>query len=203
MLIFAPKLKKKEMTRKQLLVLFCLWAGVLACNKAPEPEPQEHPFTETELVKAHLEESLAPFFEILDIDSTAVKDPRKFIRDNSSVKLDLFDRGAVVYRLERNRVTAMEARFYLLYGKVDTRLYGGVSIKGTISPVWSLSWDDWEAASDIKVYDQGTAVARLGYESGLSSPVFRFPDGTSYALNSYLLSESLIDYIIENVLSTE
>jgi len=176
---------------------------VFACSKVPAPEPQEHPFTETELVKKHLEESMAPFFTILDIDSTAVKDPRKFIRDNSSVKLDLFDRGAVVYRLKRNRVTAMEARFYLLYGKVDTRLYGGVSIKGTISPVWSLSWDDWEAASDIKVYDQGTAVARLGYEPGLSTLVFRFSDGTSYALKSYLLSDSLIDYIIENVLSTE
>lgn len=191
------------MTRVHIWVSVCFCAGVFACSKAPAPEPQEHPFTETELVKAHLEESLAPFFEILDIDSTAVKDPRKFIRDNSSVKLDLFDRGAVVYRLERNRVTAMESRFYLLYGKVDTRLYGGVSIKGTISPVWSLSWDDWEAASDIKVYDQGTAVARLGYEPGLSTLVFRFSDGTSYALKSYLLSDSLIDYIIENVLSTE
>lgn len=191
------------MTRVHIWVSVCFCAGVFACSKVPAPEPQEHPFTETELVKKHLEESMAPFFTILDIDSTAVKDPRKFIRDNSSVKLDLFDRGAVVYRLERNRVTAMESRFYLLYGKVDTRLYGGVSIKGTISPVWSLSWDDWEAASDIKVYDQGTAVARLGYEPGLSTLVFRFSDGTSYALKSYLLSDSLIDYIIENVLSTE
>ncbi len=191
------------MTRVHIWVSVCFCAGVFACSKVPAPEPQEHPFTETELVKKHLEESMAPFFTILDIDSTAVKDPRKFIRDNSSVKLDLFDRGAVVYRLKRNRVTAMESRFYLLYGKVDTRLYGGVSIKGTISPVWSLSWDDWEAASDIKVYDQGTAVARLGYEPGLSTLVFRFSDGTSYALKSYLLSDSLIDYIIENVLSTE
>ena len=203
MLIFAPKLKKKEMAQKQLLVLLCLFAGVAACNKAPAPEPPEHPFTETELVKKHLEESMAPFFTILDIDSTAVKDPRKFIRDNSSVDVDWQDRGAVVYRLERNRVTALEARFYLVTGEVSAHLYGGVGIMGTISPAWSLDWGDWEAASDIKVYDQGTAVATLGYEPGLSTLVFRFSDGTSYALNSYLLSESLIDFIIENVLSTE
>ena len=191
------------MTRVHIWVSVCFCAGVFACSKAPAPEPQEHPFTETELVKKHLEESMAPFFTILDIDSTAVKDPRQFIRENSSVDVDWQDRGAVVYRLERNRVTALEARFYLVTGEVSAHLYGGVGIMGTISPVWSLSWDDWEAGTDIKVYDQGTAVATLGYEPGLSTLVFRFSDGTSYALNSYLLSESLIDYIVENVLSTE
>ena len=176
--------------KKSILIVFCLGVVFFACKKTPAPEVQEHAFTEAEQVKVHLEESFDAFFAALDID-------------NSSVRLDLADRGAVVYRLERNGQKAMEARFYPVSGEVSAVLHGGVAFKGRINPVWSTRWEDWEAASDVKVYDQGTEVAKLGYEPGLYSLVLRFADGTSYALNAYLLSESLMDYLIENVFSTE
>ncbi|MBO5595349.1 MAG: hypothetical protein J5917_01085 [Bacteroidales bacterium] len=189
--------------KKSILIVFCLGVVFFACKKTPAPEVQEHAFTEAEQVKVHLEESFDAFFAALDIDSTVVKNPRRFIWDNSSVRLDLADRGAVVYRLERNGQKAMEARFYPVSGEVSAVLHGGVAFKGRINPVWSTRWEDWEAASDVKVYDQGMEVAKLGYEPGLYSLVLRFADGTSYALNAYVLSESLMDYLIENVFSTE
>lgn len=189
--------------KRSILVILCLGVALIACKKTPAPEPPEHPFTEAERIKVHLDEALVPFYEALDIDSSAVNNPRRFVWENSSVGMDLLDRGAVVYRLEKNGLMAMEARFYLAFGEVEAFLRGGISVKGRLSPVWSLRWDDWEAASDIRVYDQGTAVAKLGYEPGLSSLVLRFPDGTSYALNTYLLSDAIIDYLVENVFSTE
>jgi len=190
---------------KKLVVIFCCLLGVLsACRKADSsPEPQEHPFTEEELVKRHLDQSFSAFVTAMDLDSTITKDPKQFIMDNSSVSIDLTDRGALVYELKRHLKTVLEARFYPLTGEVSSSLYGGISIRGTIKPALSLKWEDWEKKWDLDVYDEGKAVAKLGVEPGLSTFVFRFPDGTSYAVSSLLISEALLDYLIENVLSTE
>jgi hypothetical protein len=53
------------------------------------------------------------------------------------------------------------------------------------------------------VYDQGSEVAKLEMDTGLACLVFRFPDGTAYALNSLLITDALVDFLIKNVLSTE
>jgi hypothetical protein len=70
-------------------------------------------------------------------------------------------------------------------------MYGGITIQGPILPL------------DLRVYDQGSEVAKLEMDTGLACLVFRFPDGTAYALNSLLISDALVDYLIKNVLSTE
>lgn len=176
--------------RPWLISLACLCTLLVACQKAPV-EVQKHPYTEEELVKAHLDESFSAFITALDLDSTVVKQPEKFILENSSISTDWADRGAITYQLKRHGRAVLLVRYYVLSGEVLASLYGGIAIKGTIVP------------SDLHVYDQDKEVAKLEYDRGLSCLVFRFPDGTAYALNSLLISEALIDFLIENVLSTE
>lgn len=177
--------------RTWLISLACLCTLLVACQKAPV-EVQKHPYTEEELVKAHLDESFSTFITALDLDSTAVKRPERFVLENSSVSLDLLgENPAVVYRLKRHGESMLVVRYYWRLGVVKASLHGGITIQGPILP------------PELRVYDQGSEVAKLEYDRGLSCLVFRFPDGTAYALNSLLISEALIDFLIENVLSTE
>lgn len=176
--------------RKWCLCIACLGALLVACKKTPVEVPK-HPYTQEELVKAHLDESFSAFITALDLDSTVVKQPEKFILKNSSISTDWADRGAITYQLKRHGRAVLLVRYYVLSGEVLASLYGGIAIKGTIVP------------SDLHVYDQDKEVAKLEFDRGLSCLVFRFPDGTAYALNSLLISEALIDFLIENVLSTE
>jgi len=176
--------------KKWLIFLACLSTLLVACQKAPV-EVSKHPYTEEELVKAHLDESFTKFVNALDLDSTVVKQPEKFILENSSIATNWADRGAIIYRLKRHGRVVLLVRFYVMSGELSASLYGGIAIKGTIVP------------ADLHVYDDDKDVAKLEYDRGLSCLVFRFPDGTGYALNSLLISEALIDFLIENVLSTE
>lgn len=178
--------------RTWLISLACLCTLLVACQKAPV-EVQKHPYTEEELVKAHLDESFSAFITALDLDSTVVKQPEKFILKNSSISTDWADRGAITYQLRRHGRAVLLVRYYVLSGEVLASLYGGIAIKGTILP----------PPADLHVYDMDKDVAKLEFDRGLSCLVFRFPDGTAYALNSLLISEALIDFLIENVLSTE
>lgn len=172
--------------------LFIVFLSVLlaACNKTPVEVPK-HPYTEEELVKAHLDESFSAFVTALDLDSTAVKNPARFVLVNSDVHANLLFRPAIIYQLKRHRKVVMELWFYPLERKVEASLEGGISIKGPVLP------------SDLHVYDQGKDVAKLELDRDLACLVFRFPDGTAYALNSLIISEALIDFLIEHVLSTE
>ena len=167
--------------RKWCLCIACLGALLVACNKTPAEVPK-HPYTQEELVKAHLDDSFSAFITALDLDSTAVKRPERFVLENSSVSLDLLgEHPAVVYRLKS----------YWRLGVVKASLYGGIAIQGPILP------------PDLRVYDQGSEVAKLEMDTGLACLVFRFPDGTAYALNSLLITDALVDFLIKNVLSTE
>ena len=178
--------------RKWCLCIACLGALLVACKKTPVEVPK-HPYTQEELVKAHLDESFSAFITALDLDSTAVKRPERFILQNSSISTDWADRGAITYQLKRHGRAVLLVRYYVLSGEVLASLYGGIAIKGTILP----------PPADLHVYDMDKDVAKLEFDRGLSCLVFRFPDGTAYALNSLLISEALIDFLIENVLSTE
>lgn len=132
------------------------------------------------------------FITALDLDSTAVKRPERFVLENSSVSLDLLgEHPAVVYRLKRHGESVLVVRYYWRLGVLKASLYGGITIQGPILPL------------DLRVYDQGSEVAKLEMDTGLACLVFRFPDGTAYALNSLLISDALVDYLIKNVLSTE
>lgn len=176
--------------RKWCLCIACLGALLVACKKTPVEVPK-HPYTQEELVKAHLDESFSAFITALDLDSTVVKQPEKFILKNSSISTDWADRGAITYQLKRHGRAVLLVRYYVLSGEVLASLYGGIAIKGTIVP------------SDLHVYDQDKEVAKLEFDLGLACLVFRFPDGTAYALNSLLITDALVDFLIKNVLSTE
>lgn len=205
----------KRLTRIVFLVTAAVAVLFVGCRKTGREQVLEHPFTEQELVKHHVEESFSAFVVAMDLDSTILKDPVKYINDHSTISTDLGDRGAVIYRLINNNLVVLEARFYLLSvpARMEASLYGGLEVRGTVSPTFSLSWDKWEENWDLKVYDNGTAVANLGVEPysyteagqtfNLPQPVLRYPDGTSYALSSLLIIEPLVDYLIENVVSTE
>ena len=177
--------------RKWCLCIACLGALLVACKKTPAEVPK-HPYTQEELVKAHLDDSFSAFITALDLDSTAVKRPERFVLENSSVSLDLLgENPAVVYRLKRHGESMLVVRYYWRLGVVKASLYGGIAIQGPILP------------PDLRVYDQGSEVAKLEMDTGLACLVFRFPDGTAYALNSLLITDALVDFLIKNVLSTE
>ena len=75
---------------------------------------------------------------------------------------------------------------------MDIRLYGGPQIKG-------------DSRDSLDVYLDGEKLATLGIEWMDLYPlaVLRYPDGTSYALSSFLVTGALLDYLMNDVLSTE
>ena len=62
-----------------------------------------------------------------------------------------------------------------------------------------------DTKGDILVYYDNEQLATLDliWYEGTPTPVFNFDDGTSYAVTSMLLVDSLIDYLLKNVFSTE
>lgn len=176
--------------RKWCILVACLGALLAACNKTPV-EVVKHPYTEQERVKAHLDSCFAEFVTALDLDSTMVKHPERFLLLNSRIETDWLDRGIVLYQLSRHGRTVLRIQYRVQTGELWALLYGGIAIRGTMLPM------------DLHVYDNGTDVAKLEYDLRLPALVFRFPDGTTYALSSLLISEALVDFLIEHVLSTE
>ena len=174
-----------------------------ACKKTP-PEPvPEHVLTPQEEKKQHLADSFDPFIQVLGVEN--IDNPQQFIQDYSTLEMGLD--GKPVYRLEKDMVTLVKIIFSIRDGGVgfDAYFYGGPYMSGVVRPTLSTEWSEWEENWDIDVYDGDEAVAKLGVEllDGTPVPVFRFPDGTSYTVASFLLTESLIDYLIENGLPTE
>lgn len=204
---------------KRLFYLCCCCLAVWACNQA-EPSPKEHPFTEQELVKKHLDDSFAKFFESLDVES--VEDWEAYVWQYSTVSIDLD--GSVVYRFRKGDITQLSIRVRkgASYWIMEAQLYGGIRMSGHLTagqlelpeefpPDWN--WRILEQFWDIDVYDNYVWVAKLGMESyayteagkasNIPVMVFRFPDGTSYAVTTVLLVEPLMDYLIKHVFSTE
>ena len=180
-----------------------LLALAVACEKPPVEEIPQHVLTPAEQQKQHLADSYAPFLQAVGVEN--IGDPKEFIRENSVLELGLD--GKPVYRLEKDMVVLVKIVFSLKKGALalEVFFYGGPYMSGTVKPTLSTKWEKWESNWDIDVYDGSTPVAKLGVEvlDGEPIPVFRFPDGTSYALTSALLTESLINYLIENGLPTE
>lgn len=183
----------------------CLLAALaaVACSKAPTQEVPQHELTPIEQQKQHLADSYAPFIQALDVPNLG--NPKDFIMEHSSLELGLD--GKPVYRLEKDMLILLKMIFSIKEGGVafDAYFYGGPFMSGVVKPTLSIEWEDWENNWDIDVYDGKEAVAKLGVEllGGNPEPVFRFPDGTSYAVTSVVFTESLIEYLIENGLPTE
>ena len=176
---------------------------VLSCTEDPVVVPEHH-LTEQERKKQHLDESFSAFASMIDLKD--VEDAREFIRQNSEVSLGLD--LSIVYTLRQDGETLVRLRFRMgspLSFLVDGTLYGGLELHGSFQPFIHSDPEHWEEYWDIHVFDNGEDVATLGVETLDQEivPVLRFPDGTSYSLSTLLLIEPLVDYLLENVFSTE
>jgi len=179
----------------RILVLVAVPLLFAACQKPQAEEWNDmHPFTEEELRKQQLDQAFAVFVDSLDLASA--ENPRQELLRNSRIRLR-WD-GTIRYTYTKNNLVLVQLDYRRR--KVDAVLYGGIGIKGTLG-------------SPLQVYVEETYMADLvmerfeSVESGQSRtqllPVLQFPDGSSYAVTSLLLVEPLIDYLLENVFSTE
>lgn len=196
-----------------------LAAGLGACGREETPVPV-HELTEQEQQKQWVEDALDPFFVLLDPSS--ITDPVDFVTRNSQVSVGLG--GNLIYRLQKDGENLIRASFSLEQDRlgVEARLYGGLRIAGTlIRPdlenldlesldlenldLENLDLENLDSIMELNVYADGKKTARLGLEYMDSLPLFvlRYPDGTSYALSSFLITGALLDYLLENVLTTE
>ncbi|MBO4624403.1 MAG: hypothetical protein J5646_02785 [Bacteroidales bacterium] len=189
---------------KRVLTIMAVLALLAGCQKLPEEVQEDmHPFTQEELHKKQLDEAFAPFVEALELDT--ITDYRGEVLANSHISLRL---SGIVYTYEKNGKTLLEVRYRLRRFTAD--FYGGITLEGKITPSISTDLEDLIHAD---VYNYGIRVASLGFETYEYTeagetvqqlvPVFRFDDGTSYAVRSLLLVDPLIDYLLEYVLSTE
>lgn len=177
------------MKNLSIIAAFAAVLALVACNKEATPVP-EHQHTEQELKKQKLGDALDVFFEKLD--PASIENASDFVAGNSQVALA--PDGSIVYRLKKDDITLIYGTFLLKKDqlKVDIRLYGGPQIKG-------------DSRTSLDVYLDGEKLATLGIEWMDLYPlaVLRYPDGTSYALSSFLVTGALLDYLMNDVLSTE
>lgn len=174
--------------------LYIISASILmlvsvSCQKDPEPVPEHH-LTAQELEKQQVADALDLFFEKLD--PASITEPAAFIWDNSQISMALD--GSIVYRLRKDNATLITASFLVKdkNWKVNAQLYGGIQIVGS-------------SQSELEVRQGGEKKAVMGIEWMDNYPliVLRYPDGTSYALSSFLVSDALLDFLLKYVLSTE
>ena len=185
------------------ILLLGLAIVMTGCKKTDDPLTEEREFTAEEEVKRHLDDTFSTFVEKLQSLSP---DEASLARDIIQCShISLRDFRYVVYSFEKDGTVLISAQFRpgLLSWDMKMTLYGGLQVIGTVNLTPSLKWEDWEKNWDLDVYDQGVAVAKLGIERYEDSPifVFRFPDGTSYAVDTLLIVQPLVEYLIENVLS--
>ena len=206
---------------KHYLFCLCIALALLpSCRRTLAPEPEQHPFSEAELVKKHLDEAFAEFYQAVPVFETN-EEATAYLLSNSGVLP--IGMGTYYYWLEQPnaesgrrevlvemtlRVSGLPETVYL-----DASLLGGLRLRGNVLlQEFTKDPTTWDGALDIDLLDGGKAVARLGVEvlyykeSGREETrplvVFRFPDGTSYSVSSLLLIEPLVEYILKNVLGT-
>lgn len=195
---------------RRVILLISLALAVLGCTGEEPVQPKEHELTPEEQVKQHLDDTFSEF--VVALDPATMEWTEDYILTHSTLDLELD--GTFVYRFIRDNTILVTVRLNLIRGdwRVEAKLHGGLEVKGYVKPTLSVDWTEWENNWDLDVYDQGTAVAKLGVEAFSRQnagevelqlvPVFRFPDGTSYSVTTLVLIEPLIDYLLENVLST-
>ena len=204
---------------KHTWLIFLLPLALLlsACEQTPVPPQEEHPFSQEEQVKKHLDEAFAEFCQAIPAFESQ-EEARAFILNNSWILPGR--NGTIRYWLQtpgsfstilldiRLDITGLPGSAAL-----EASLLGGLKMAGTVYPGRiTTNPHNWESAMDIHIYDQGMDVATLGVEvleykeAGVEAlrpvVVFRFPDGTSYSITSLLLIEPLIDFLLKYVLGT-
>lgn len=177
--------------REFILAVFVAFFAA-GCSKPVVTEGTDmHEFTEEELRKKSLDDAFTVFFEAFKFDS--VEDPLSEILTNSRIS---FPNSPVLsplrYTYTKDSITliTMDVKF----GGYTAYLYGGIRLEGSVL-----------TDGDSAVFIDGEKLATLDiitYDN-TPTPVFRFPDGTSYAVTGVLLVEPLLDFLIKYVLSTE
>ncbi len=171
------------------LLMLCVWTG---CQKQTVPEEDKgqdmHPFTEQELKKKQLDTAFSTFFEYLKPET--VEDPWQEIIRNSRIYSPYL--GVLRYKYIKDGVTLITVDLKTTSFTID--FLGGVHMERS-----------GYTKGDILVYYDNEQLAKLDliWYEGTPTPVFYFDDGTSYAVTSMLLVDSLIDYLLKNVFSTE
>ena len=175
-------------TRTYISAILAL--GILAgCVKQADPEGTDmHQFTQDELQKKQVDDAFAIFFEALNLSS--IQDPKQEIILNSRISFPQVGVVRYTYVKDGTTLIVLDARV----GSFKADLYGGIHLEGE-------SLQDGGTA----VFIDNQQVATIGYVmyDGILTPVFRFDDGTTYAITGVLLVEPLIDYLLKYVLSTE
>jgi len=177
--------------------IFFLLVLLVACQKQPDvQETDMHEFTQEELQKKKVDDSFTLFFEAFKLDE--VQNPRLEIIRNSHVSIPKL--GTIRYTYVKDGVTllSMDVRG----GTLSADLYGGIHVEGqSLDGEGAAVYIDGERTATVELIwyeykENGETTRKL-------TPVFLFDDGTTYAVNSVLLVEPLIDYLLKNVFKTE
>lgn len=174
---------------KYILTILVIFT-VAGCQKTPETEGTDmHEFTLEELEKKKLDDAFTVFFKKLDLEGSTNDITANIIRNS---RISIPSVGTLRYTYVKNGATliVMDVRT----GSFTADLYGGIYLEG-------------KALTDAgtAVYIDGEQIATLDIicYKDIPTPVFRFPDGTTYAITGVLLVEPLIDFLLQNVFSTE
>lgn len=172
-------------------VYIFILAMILAagCNKTPEAEGTDmHEFTQEELKKKQLDDAFTVFFKKFNLEG--IENPTAEILKNS--KITVLQLGTVRYTYTKDGLALISMD--VSAGKFEANLHGGITIQGK-----SLR------ENGVKVFIDNVQVATMDLivYNKVPTPVFRFPDGTTYAVTGVLLVEPLIDFLLKNVFSTE
>ena len=176
--------------RARVYILPILAVLLLAgCSKPPVTEGTDmHEFTQEELQKKRLDDAFTVFFKKFDLDK--IETPTAEILKNSKVTVPSI--GTVRYTYTKDGLTLISMDVGV--GGFTAKLHGGIRLEGV-----------GLGESGTKVFIDGDQLATLDIiiYNKVPTPVFRFPDGTTYAVTGVLLVEPLIDFLLKNVFSTE
>ena len=180
--------------RNHIVIILSLLLAA-GCVKQPEPQGTDmHEFTEAELQKKKLDDAFTIFFQDLDVESISKEE----LLNNSQITIPRM--GIVRYTYSKGGLIKMRIDIGKEGFKAD--LHGGIHLEGV-----------GIGENGTKVFIDGEQVATMDFvkyeykDSGEMKsqlvPVFRFDDGTTYAVSGALLVEPLIEYLLKNALSTE
>ena len=176
--------------RTRIYITAILALGILAgCVKQSDSEGTDmHDFTQAEIQKKQVDDAFTSFFGALKLDT--VQDPVQEVIRNSRVSVPKLGIIRYTYVKDGQMLIVLDAKL----GSYQADLYGGIHLEGK-------SFMDGGTA----VFIDNQQVATIGYimYDGILTPVFRFSDGTTYAITGVLLVEPLIDYLLKYVFSTE
>lgn len=200
--------------RKYIFILAALLL-LLSCNKQKQEAPV-HELTPAEQSKQNLDNLGAEIAKVME----SVGEDSLFQYVLKHGKVSLLPLGTVSFSISGDEGALVQAEFVRQKGRTgvaislpdDMYIGGYVDMKNLVrnfdcsaeSPVIEAL----DSCLDLTLYYHGEATATLGLESyhetgaGVDKwsvlPVFRFSDGTSYAMSSVVLIDQFLDFFMKN-----